>query len=118
MAVAERIIFSVTEPAGIVLWSKPADGGPETPVEGMPRLSYGDAWTANSTGLYYTDTSAGQPTVNFHDFATGTTRRIMTLKKGPVPTAGYGIAVSSDDRYLLYTQVDDLQSEIMLGPIS
>jgi Tol biopolymer transport system component/DNA-binding winged helix-turn-helix (wHTH) protein len=118
MAVAERIIFSVTEPDGLVLWSKPAAGGRETPVERMPRLSYSDAWTANSMGLYYTDTSDNQTTVNFHDFATGSTRRIMTLKKGPVPAAGYGIAVSSDGRYLLYTQVDELQSEIMLGPIS
>ncbi len=118
MVIAERLIFGVMEAAGVVLWTKPVAGGAESPLERMPRLSYADAWTANATGLYYTDSSANPITVNFHDFATGTTRPIMTLKKGPVPAAGYGIAVSSDGRYLLYTQVDELQSEIMLGPIS
>jgi Tol biopolymer transport system component/DNA-binding winged helix-turn-helix (wHTH) protein len=118
MAVGDRIIFGVTEPTGVVLWSKPSSGGAESPVANLPRLSYGDAWAANSTGLYYTDSSSGQPAVNFHDFATGATHRILTLEKGPVPTAGYGIAVSADGRYLLNTQVDELQTEIMLGPIS
>jgi len=115
---ADRVIFSVMESTGLVLWSKSAAGGPEKVLEQMPRLGYGDAWTANSSGIYYTDSSAGQPTLNFYDFAKQTTRRIMTLKKTPVPGGGFGMAVSSDNHWLLYTQVDDLQSDIMLGPSS
>jgi hypothetical protein len=48
--------------------------------------------------------------------ANQTTRRIMTLKQTPVPGSGPGIAVSPDGHWLLYTQVDDEQSEIMLAP--
>jgi len=115
---ADRLIFSVLDAKGITLWSKRSDGGPEQPIEGMPRLSYSDAWTANSSGIYYTDSSLAQPTVNFHDFATRAARKVATLKTSPIPGGGLGIAVSSDGRWLLYPQVDDLQSDIMLGPVS
>ncbi len=117
MVLGDRVIFSVMEPTDVVLWSKRFDGGPEEPVEGMPKLSYEDAWAANDSGIYYTDSSASQPTVYVYEFATRTTRRVMTLNRGgPVPAGGLGLAVSSDGHYLLYTQVDDLQSDIMLGP--
>ncbi len=118
VALADRVIFSVLEPKGIVLWSKRSGDGSEMPVPGMPRLSYSDAWSANASGIYYTDGSVRPPTVSFYDFASRTTRRIMTLKALPVPGGGFGISVSSDGRWLLYSQVDDLQSDIMLGPAS
>jgi Tol biopolymer transport system component len=118
VALADRLIFSVLDAKGLALWSKRLIADPETPVEGMPRLSYSDAWTANSSGIYYTDSSVARPTVNFYDFATRTTRRIATLRTSPIPGGGLGIAVSADGRWLLYPQVDDLQSDIMLGPRS
>jgi hypothetical protein len=39
----------------------------------------------------------------------------MTLRKTPVP-AGAWLGVSPDGRWLLYTQVEDQQSEIVLAP--
>jgi Tol biopolymer transport system component/DNA-binding winged helix-turn-helix (wHTH) protein len=116
VALADRVIFSVLDPKGVVLWSRRSDGDPETPIAGMPRLNYSDAWSANATGIYYTDISVRPPTVSFYDFASRTTRRIMTLKASPVPGGGFGISVSSDGHWLLYSQVDDLQSDIMVGP--
>ena len=113
---ADRTIFSVLEPKGLVLWSKRTADTAETPVEGMPRLSYSDAWTATAAGIYFTDSSARQPSVNLYDFTSRTVRQIATLKTTPVPGGGFGIAVSADGRWLLYSQVDDLQSDIMLGP--
>lgn len=118
VALADRLVFSVMDPKGIVLWSKRSAGDPEQPVAGMPRLSYSDAWTANSSGIYFTDSSVAQPTVNFYDFATRGSRQVATLKTSPIPGGGLGIAISSDGRWLLYPQVDDLQSDIMLGPAS
>ena len=116
VALADRLIFSVMDAKGIVLWSKRSASDPEQPIEGMPRLSYSEAWTANANGIFYTDSSAAQPTVNFYDFATRTSRRVTTLKTSPIPGGGLGIAISSDGRWLLYPQVDDLQSDIMLAP--
>jgi Tol biopolymer transport system component/DNA-binding winged helix-turn-helix (wHTH) protein len=118
VALADIIIYSVLEPTGVVLWSKRTVDAPEMPVAGMPRLSYADAWTATATGIYFTDSSGSvsHSTVNFYDFASRTTRQIATLKTSPVPGDGFGIAVSADGHWLLYSQVDDLQSDIMLGP--
>src|SRR5262249_24845162 len=66
---ADRVIFSVLERSGVVLWSKRDIDAPEVPLEGMPRIGYADAWTATAAGIYYTDTSGGQSRVNYYDFA-------------------------------------------------
>jgi Tol biopolymer transport system component/DNA-binding winged helix-turn-helix (wHTH) protein len=114
VVVGDKLIFHVLKPDGVVLWSKPALGGPEERLEKIPKLRYGDSWVAIAAGIYYTDTSSKPVTVNFYEFANGVTRTVMTLKQVPVPS-GPGIAVSPDGRWLLYTQVDDEQSEIMLA---
>jgi Tol biopolymer transport system component/DNA-binding winged helix-turn-helix (wHTH) protein len=111
-----NVIFAVMHPEGVVLWSKPVSGGTERAVENMPQLSYADAWATSLTGIYYTDTSARPISVNEYTFADQKNRRIMTIQKPPVPGEGPGMAVSSDSHWLLITEVDDAQSEIMLGP--
>lgn len=116
VVVGSRLVFNAMAEDGVVLWSKPVNGGREEPLANMPRLSYTDAWTATATGIYYTDSSSKPLTVYLYDFANKTTRRIMTLRKTPEPGGGFGIAVSPDDHWLLYTQNDDQQSDIMLGP--
>lgn len=116
VVVADRVIFNVMEPDGVVLWTKPVTGGPEQRLEHIPKLRYDDAWAATTAGVYFTDASSSPISVNFFEFASRTTRRLMTLKQTPVPGAGPGITVASDGRWLLYTQVDDEQSDIMLAP--
>jgi Tol biopolymer transport system component/DNA-binding winged helix-turn-helix (wHTH) protein len=115
IVVADRLIFNVTEPSGVVLWSKPAKGGPEVPLEKMPKLTYADAWTATTAGIYYTDSLSQPVKINFYEFATKVTRTVMTVKEAPPPGGGPGIAVSPDGRWLLYTEKDE-HSEIMLAP--
>jgi Tol biopolymer transport system component/DNA-binding winged helix-turn-helix (wHTH) protein len=112
----DNVIFAVINPQGVVLWSKPVIGGTERTVENMPELSYADAWTTSLTGIYYTDTSARPISVSEYTFADRKSRKIMTIPKPPVPGEGPGIAVSPDSHWLLITQIDDAQSEIMLGP--
>lgn len=116
VVVGERVISNVGRPNGIVLWSKPVSGGLEAPLDNMPRLSYSDAWVATPSGIYYTNDQAQPVTVNFYDFASGTTRRLMTLANVAFPGQGPGIAVSPDERWLLYSQVDEERSEIELAP--
>jgi Tol biopolymer transport system component/DNA-binding winged helix-turn-helix (wHTH) protein len=116
VTVPDRLIFNVTEPDGVVLWTNPIDGGPKQRLENMPKLRYDDAWAATANGIYYTDSSSKPVTVNYYDLATRSSRQLMTLKQTPVPGVGPGITVSPDGRWLLYTQVDDEQSEIMLAP--
>jgi len=111
----DRVIFNVLRMNGIELWTKPARGGVESELENMPGLSYGDEWAATAGGIYYTDVTAKLITVNFHDFVTHTNRVLMTLRGAPVP-AGPWLGVSPDGHWLLYTQVENEQSEILLAP--
>ena len=115
-AFADGVIFSVLERSGVVLWSKRDINSQEAPLEGMPRIGYSDAWMATAAGIYYTDTSGNQSRVNYYDFASRASRQLVTLKANPVPGGGFGIDVSADGHWLLYSQVDDLQSDIMLVP--
>ena len=116
LVVADRLIFNVLEPNGVVLWTKPVGGGQRAPLEGMPQLGYDDAWAVTPKGIYYTDSSSTPVTVNFYEFATHATRTLMKLTGTPVPGGGAGITVSPDGRWLLYSQPGDEQSEIMLAP--
>jgi Tol biopolymer transport system component/DNA-binding winged helix-turn-helix (wHTH) protein len=115
VVVADRVIFNVLQANGVVLWTKPAGGGPQAPLEALPKLSYDDAWAATTAGIYYTDSSSRPISVNFYEFASRTTRRLMTLRQAPIPGGGPGIAVSPDGRWLLYSQSGDEQSEVMLA---
>ena len=116
VVVAERLVFNVLESNGVVLWSKPVGGGPQAPLEGMPRVKYEDSWAATATGIYYTDSASKPVSVNFYELASRSTRRVMTLQQTPIPGSGPGISVSPDGRWLLYGQSGDESSEIMLAP--
>jgi Tol biopolymer transport system component len=115
VVVGDRVIFNSMQADGVELWSKPVSGGLEAPLQDMPRLNYADAWVATAAGVYYTDALAKPVTVSFYDFTTRTKRRLTSLKQAFAP-AGPGLAVSPDGRWLLYVQVENEQSEIMLGP--
>lgn len=70
-------------------------------LPGRPRISYLDAWAATARGVYFTA-------------ATRQIRVVTTLPKPPVPGGGLGIAVSPDERWLLYTQNGEAHSDPML----
>jgi Tol biopolymer transport system component/DNA-binding winged helix-turn-helix (wHTH) protein len=116
VVVGARVLFGVTDPNGLVLWSKPVAGGQEAPVENLPRLRYDDAWTATNSGIYFTDSSSKPVKINFYDFASRTTRTLLTVKDTPIPGVGLGLAVSPDGHWLLYAQAGVEDSEIMLAP--
>ena len=82
----------------------------------MPRVRYDDSWAATTTGIYYSDSSSTPVVLNFYEFASHSTRQVMTLKQTPALFGAAGIAVSPDGRWLLYAQADEDQSEIMLAP--
>jgi hypothetical protein len=113
------VVFNVLDPHGVSLWIKPLNGGSEAPLESFPELNYSDGWAATSAGIYFTDSSSGIVRVNYFDFASRTTRMLMTLKQSPLPGGGGpGIAVSRDGHWLLYSEIDDEQSDILLAPVS
>jgi Tol biopolymer transport system component/DNA-binding winged helix-turn-helix (wHTH) protein len=109
-----RVVFNVTGSNSVELWTKPADGGVESALPGMPRLSYSDSWTAGDRGIYYTQTLTRSPELRFYDFASRRTHVVRGLSGAPAPLGGLGIAVSSDERWLLYTRSAAWEGDIML----
>ena len=102
-----------TEPG---LYRMPAGGGEEQIVfEGL-RPGYWGYWALANDGFYFADTpepgvSAGISFFRFHD------RRLRLIAKieKPLTIGDSSMAVSPDGRTLLYTQVDQEGSDIMLA---
>jgi Tol biopolymer transport system component/DNA-binding winged helix-turn-helix (wHTH) protein len=109
-----RVVFNVNQEGGVVLWSKPAEGGDESPLEGMPSLRYSDGWTATPLGIYFITADAQQPIVNFYDFASHHTRVVRTLDGAPAALGGLGVSVSKDGHWLLYTRAEKSEADIMM----
>jgi len=104
-----RVFFDVNENTKIAIWSRALAGGENEPLKGMPQLSASESWTATKRGIYYTSSTS----LNFYEFGTRTVQRLCTLPESPTP--GGGLSVSPDGQWLLYTQTDDAQSDIMLA---
>jgi Tol biopolymer transport system component/DNA-binding winged helix-turn-helix (wHTH) protein len=109
-----RVIFNVADPSGVELWMKPADGGDESALPEMPRLSYSDSWTAGARGIYFTRAATGSSEVRFYDFASRVTRVIRELPGPPAPLGGLGLAVSRDERWLIYTRNAAWEGDVMM----
>jgi len=111
---AERIVFNVSAADGVELWSKPAEGGVEAALNMMPRLEYSDSWAATRSGIYYTKSEPRPATLWFYDFASQRTRVVRALQEALAPLGGLGIAVSRDERWLLYTRTENWQGDVMM----
>lgn len=112
----DQVIFNVTNPKGVTLWSRNVNGGPEAPLEGLPTLAYADSWTATPSGIYFFAKVENEAAaLHVYDFTTRTTRRLVSLPHAPTPLGGLGISVSRDGRWLLYTLSGESQSDILLA---
>src|SRR5438552_6152456 len=94
------------------LWRIPTAGGEETEVIGTLEAGYWGYWAVVENGIYYLDTTA-KPEIVFLDFNTNRTTRVFDLEHLPARQAP-GLAVSSIDGAILYTQLDALSRDIML----
>jgi Tol biopolymer transport system component len=92
------------------LWRMPIAGGPETKViDTLWRFNY----VATNSGVHYTsrpEAVPGRGTVRYFDFAT---RRHTDIAPLDAPV-DLGMAVSPDNRYLLFTKIDHLGADLML----
>lgn len=89
------------------IWRMPVGGGDETlVVKGIK--SYRN-FVVGRRAIYYAHSAAGRDSIHAHDLSTGRSKVVLEL---PGRTAS-GLSLSPDDRYLLYSQVDDEGSELM-----
>jgi serine/threonine protein kinase/Tol biopolymer transport system component len=93
------------------LWRTPVAGGDEVLITDQVSAGY---WGLTERGVYYLNIK--QPpnsTLEFFDFARSRATRLAKVEKN-LQTGSPGLAVSPDGRWLLWAQIDQHTSDIML----
>jgi Tol biopolymer transport system component len=109
---ARSVYYSDAHGEGI--WRVPVDGGEATPV--VRGVGFVSGWDLSPAGIYYATTQqlelAGEEyTILFLDLATG---RSEALLREEGPFLHYALAVSPDEKWILYSEQPVPQSELML----
>ncbi|HTZ47225.1 MAG TPA: winged helix-turn-helix domain-containing protein [Verrucomicrobiae bacterium] len=83
--------------------------GTENLVQGMPALSFAANWAIVQDGAYFYPADSPE-TLTYFNFATETVRPVFEVGRGSY----YGLSISPDGRYALYSQLEGITSDIML----
>ena len=94
------------------LWRIPTSGGEEAEVISALKPGYWGYWAVVEDGIYYLD-MAPKPGINYFDITTLRSTRVFDLVNRPAWGAP-GLAISPDKKTILYTQMDALNSDIIL----
>jgi Tol biopolymer transport system component len=78
-------------------------------VPQMPKITQDAKWTLMPNGIYFSPLDAPR-SICFYDFASRQTRVIFRADKD----LEEGMSISPDGRYMLYSQIDQANSDIML----
>jgi len=91
------------------VWKMPVAGGDSTRV--LEAIAPMGKWTVGPDGIYFFTEphEKGHTDLSVYEFATGRTGKIRTMGR-PIG----GVAVSPDGRTILYTQLDEAGSDLML----
>jgi Tol biopolymer transport system component len=90
------------------IWKMPTGGGPE---EQLTNSLYRTNFAVAKSGIYYMAAAGENGTTSlwFYSFSTGAATMVL-----PIGLPEYGLDVSPDGRYLVYDQLDDPASDLML----
>ena len=87
------------------------EGGEEVKVLDGVRQG---AWAVWEQGIYFVNPEVpSHPSIEFYSFAAERTTRVTTIEKG-LYWDGPSFAVTSDGRWILYAQIDQAESDIVL----
>jgi Tol biopolymer transport system component len=96
------------------IWRVPTAGGEETLVLDHHRVGNWRYWAVVELGIYFaTAENPKQPLIEFFNFRTGQISPVAMLEK-PIPKYVPGLSVSPDGRSLIWAQIDQEGSDIML----
>ncbi|HJQ25852.1 MAG TPA: hypothetical protein VKA60_18175 [Blastocatellia bacterium] len=94
------------------LWRIALENGTEEMVPGFTKRTWWATWAVTDRGIYFINVANAPPAViEFFDFQSKSYSTIATLdrRRGP------GLSVSPDGKWILYTQFDRSDSDIMLA---
>jgi Tol biopolymer transport system component len=83
----------------------------EQALPGMPKVVYPTDWTLGSKGIFFVDWGQ-KPSIDFYDFGLGHFARKIPLHRQPYMWGG--LALSADETWLAYSQVNQRGSHLML----
>ena len=86
-----------------------AQPGTESEVDGFPRLSHFDVWSLTPRGIYFVPAEAPK-SLRYFDFTTRQIHPVFEMNGD----FGFGLSVSPDGRWIMYSLFDDVNSDIML----
>jgi len=89
------------------------DGSDLQTIETLPVGDSSVAWFPSAGGLYILSAPAGTSQIEYLDLATRKRKLIYTLPKRALDWVG-GLSVSSDGKWLLFTQVDEQRADLYM----
>jgi Tol biopolymer transport system component/DNA-binding winged helix-turn-helix (wHTH) protein len=98
-----------TGDANIVMLALDRPGATPQEVSGMPKISNEFQWTLVHDGIYFTPQDRPR-SICFFDFANRRTSEIFKADKD----LDRGISISPDGRYMLFSQIDESNADVML----
>jgi hypothetical protein len=104
-----KFVYYTKEEASSALWKMAPSGGEESQV--LPSV-FRSAFSVVNDGIYFIPEPGadGKYSIQFLSFATGKVKTVV-----PIPVqSSYILNVSPDGRSLLYTQLDETGSDLML----
>jgi Tol biopolymer transport system component len=104
------VYYSKGLPDPLSVWRIPVEGGEEMKL--LDSVNPGTLWTVGPKGIYYF-TSAddkGRSDLRLLEIATSKNRKLLTVER----SVSYGLTVSPDGLTILYTQLDEAGSDLML----
>jgi eukaryotic-like serine/threonine-protein kinase len=109
-----RYVYYAKDVRAPGIWRLPVEGGEETQILTQPKGDHWDDWALVDGGIYYINTDVSdQHIIEFFSFATRKVKQVAAMEK-VAPIWPSGLAVAPDQRSILYTQVDQNQSDIYL----
>jgi Tol biopolymer transport system component len=106
-----KTLYYAKGPAVPGLWKVPVEGGEETLVLEQVGAALWGYWGLTQDGIYYYN--ARTRAIEFFSFATRKVTKVATPEREP-NLYNPGLSVSPDGRWILYTQIDTVSSDIML----
>ena len=92
------------------LWRRPTAGGEETLAFNSDRVIHMRNWALSNQGVYF---ASSESAIEFFNFAAGKATPVATAEKRL--TRGVpGLTVSADGKWMLFTQIEQQGSDIML----